>query len=133
MTGPTASGAQAAGFDAIGTHYDEVFPHKDGQVRMVEQLLERLPASARALDLGCGTRMPTARQLIDGGCEVIGVDISRVILDQARLTVPEATFLQHDIIDTDVTGSRFDAAVAFSRCSCCLETASLTWSAACTT
>jgi hypothetical protein len=35
--------AQAAGFDAIRTHYDEVFPHKDGQVRMVEQLLERVP------------------------------------------------------------------------------------------
>jgi hypothetical protein len=45
--------AQAAGFDAIGTRYDEVFPHKEGQIRTVEQLLERLPPGARVLDLGC--------------------------------------------------------------------------------
>jgi SAM-dependent methyltransferase len=76
--------AQAAGFDAIGPRYDEVFPHKEGQVRMVEQLLERVPAGARVLDLGCGTGVPTARQLVDGGCQVTGVDLSPVMLDQAR-------------------------------------------------
>ena len=57
--------------------YDEVFPHKEGQIRAVEQLLERLRPGARALDLGCGTGVPTARQLVDGGCEVTGVDIRR--------------------------------------------------------
>src|SRR5688572_6969131 len=76
--------AQAAGFDAIGTRYDEVFPHKEGQTRTVEQLLERLRTGARVLDLGCGTGVPTARQLVDGGCQVTGVDISPVMLDQSR-------------------------------------------------
>jgi SAM-dependent methyltransferase len=105
--------AQAAGFDAIGTRYDEVFPHKEGQIRTVEQLLERLPAGARVLDLGCGTGVPTARQLVDGGCQVNGVDISPVMLDQARRNVPEATFLQRDIVDAAATEDRFDAVVAF--------------------
>ena len=82
-------------------------------MRMVEQLLERLPAGAQVLDLGCGTGGPTARQLVDGGCEVTGVDISSVMLDQARRNVPEATFLQRDIIDADATLGRFDAVVAF--------------------
>jgi ubiquinone/menaquinone biosynthesis C-methylase UbiE len=116
--------AQVAGFDAIGTHYDEVFPHKEGQVRMVEQLLERVPAGARALDLGCGTGVPTARQLVDGGCEVTGVDISSVMLDQARRNVPEATFLQRDIIDADATVGRFDAVVAYFSLLMLPETAS---------
>jgi SAM-dependent methyltransferase len=105
--------AQAAGFDVIGARYDEVFPHKEGQVRMVEQLLERAPVGARALDLGCGTGAPNARQLVDGGCEVTGVDISPVMLDQARRNVPEATFLHRDIIDADATIGHFDAVVAF--------------------
>jgi trans-aconitate methyltransferase len=82
-------------------------------VRMVEQLLERLPAGAQVRDLGCGTGVPTARHLVDGGCEVTGVDISLVMLDQARRNVPEATFLQRDIIDADATLGRFDAVVAF--------------------
>jgi SAM-dependent methyltransferase len=104
---------QAAGFDAIGARYDEVFPHKEGQVRAVELLLERLPAGARVLDLGCGTGLPTARQLVDGGCEVTGVDISVEMLAQARGNVPEATFVQRDIVDVDGATGRFDAVVAF--------------------
>jgi SAM-dependent methyltransferase len=86
--------AQAAGFDAIGTRYDEVFPDKEGQTWTVEQFLERLRTGARVLDLGCRTGVPTARQLVDGGCQVTGVDISPVMLDQARRNVPEATFLR---------------------------------------
>jgi predicted TPR repeat methyltransferase len=105
--------AQAAGFDAIGIQYDEVFPHKEGQIRTVEQLLERVSAGARVLDLGCGTGVPTARQLVDGGCEVTGVDISEVMLEQARRNVPEATLLQRDIVDAVATTDRFDAVVVF--------------------
>jgi trans-aconitate methyltransferase len=104
---------QAAGFDAIGARYDEVFPHKDGQVNAGELLLERLPAGARVLDVGCGTGLPTARQLVTAGCVVTGIDISPVMLDLARRNVPEATFVRRDAVDVDAGLGRFHAVVAF--------------------
>lgn len=105
--------AQAAAFDHIGARYDEVFPHKQGQERAIEDLLTRLPDGARVLDVGCGTGAPTARQLVAAGCQVTGLDISPVMLDLARRNVPEATFLQRDAMSVDASLGRFDAVVAF--------------------
>ena len=104
---------QAAGFDAIGARYDEVFAHKEGQVRAGEVLLERLPTGARVLDVGCGTGLPTARQLAAAGCAVTGIDISTGMLDLARHNVPQATFLKLDAVDIDAGLGSFDAMVAF--------------------
>lgn len=104
---------QAAVFDQIGARYDEVFPHKDGQQDIVRQLLARLPAPARVLDLGCGSGLPTAAQLAAAGCQVTGLDISPVMIDLARANVPEATFVLRDALTVDAGLGRFDAAVAF--------------------
>ncbi len=105
--------AQAAAFDQIGERYDEVFPHKDGQRHIVDMLLARLPAAARVLDVGCGTGLPSAYQLVAAGCEVTGIDISPVMIDLARRNVPGAIFLRRDALTIDATLGRFDAAVAF--------------------
>jgi SAM-dependent methyltransferase len=105
--------AQAAAFDAIGARYDEVFPHKDGQKHSVDALLTRLPATARVLDVGCGTGLPTAHQLAAVGCEVTGIDISPVMVELARRNVPQATFLRRDALTVDAALGRFDAVVAF--------------------
>jgi GGDEF domain-containing protein len=66
--------AQAAVFDQIGARYDDVFPHKDGQRHLVNELLERLPTAARVLDVGCGTGRPTAAQLVVAGCQVVAAE-----------------------------------------------------------
>lgn len=105
--------AQAAVFDQIGARYDDVFPHKDGQRQIVEELLKRLPAAARVLDVGCGTGLPTAAQLVAAGCQVTGLDISEVMIEHARANVPEATFLLRDASAIDAGLGQFDAAVAF--------------------
>ncbi|MET9734833.1 class I SAM-dependent methyltransferase [Streptomyces sp. NPDC006458] len=108
---------QAEAFDAIGDRYDEAFPHKEGQVRSAEWLVGRLTSGARVLDLGCGTGLPTARQLADAGCEVVGVDLSHGMVELARRNVPGAEFQRADIADLRSGGpvdlGRFDGVAAF--------------------
>lgn len=108
---------QAEAFDAIGNRYDEAFPHKEGQLAAAQWLVDSLDAGARVLDVGCGTGIPTARQLADAGLDVVGVDLSAGMVELARTHVPEATFHQADIADLRPGGpldlEPFDAAVAF--------------------
>src|SRR3954453_6805749 len=83
---------QAAAFDAIGERYDDVFPHKSGQIIATQWVADRLAAGARVLDLGCGTGVPTAGMLVESGLEVIGVDVSTEMLALARRNVPTGRF-----------------------------------------
>jgi ubiquinone/menaquinone biosynthesis C-methylase UbiE len=105
--------AQAAAFDHIGERYDEAFPHKDGQIAVAQWLIERLLPGARVLDVGCGTGVPTARQLVASGAEVTGIDISPVMLSLARANVPEAEFRLLDAAEVDSSLGVFDGVVAF--------------------
>lgn len=105
--------AQAWAFDRIGEHYDEAFPHKDGQLAAGEWLLERLAPGSRVLDAGCGTGIPTARQLVEAGHKVTGLDISDEMLRLARRDVPDGEFRRLDIADMDPYLGDFTAVVAF--------------------
>ncbi|MFD5812769.1 class I SAM-dependent DNA methyltransferase [Streptomyces sp. NPDC127038] len=108
---------QAEAFDAIGDRYDEAFPHKEGQVTAGDWLIGSLREGARVLDLGCGTGVPTARQLADAGFEVVGADLSARMVELASGYVPGATFHQLDLADLRPGGprdlGRFDAVAAF--------------------
>ncbi len=105
--------AQAWAFDRIGEHYDEAFPHKDGQVAAGDWLVRQLPEGSRVLDVGCGTGIPTARQLADAGHRVTGIDISDGMLALARRDVPVAEFRSMDAVDLDSSLGGFSAVVAF--------------------
>ncbi|MFF4834183.1 class I SAM-dependent DNA methyltransferase [Streptomyces sp. NPDC001315] len=108
---------QAEAFDAIGDRYDEAFPHKEGQVSAGAWLIPSLPAGSRVLDLGCGTGLPTTRQMADAGFEAVGVDLSPRMVELARENVPAATFHRLDLADLRPGGpsdlGRFDAVAAF--------------------
>jgi cyclopropane fatty-acyl-phospholipid synthase-like methyltransferase len=107
---------QAAAFDRIGARYDEAFPHKEGQLAAGEWLINRLAPGSRVLDVGCGTGLPTARQLAQAGYQVTGVDISDGMLQLARRDVPTGTFRQLDVADLPAKGIKeegHEAVVAF--------------------
>ncbi|MFW2001457.1 class I SAM-dependent methyltransferase [Acinetobacter ursingii] len=58
---------------------------------------------ANVLDLGCGSGQPIAAYLIENGCQVTGVDRSEVMLEMARESFPEQTW-----INVDMRHFRFD-------------------------
>nr|WP_200072885.1 class I SAM-dependent methyltransferase [Saccharopolyspora sp. HNM0986] len=108
---------QAAAFDTIGDAYDAAFGQREAQLAAGEWLAGALPQRARVLDLGCGTGLPTAAQLVDAGFDVTGVDISAEMLRLARGNVPEADLHRRDMLTLRPDGAdglgRFDAATAF--------------------
>nr|WP_202487556.1 class I SAM-dependent methyltransferase [Streptomyces sp. SID8354] len=90
---------QSDAFDAIGDQYETAFPHKEGQIASGGWLAGELPAGSRILDAGCGTGLPTARQLCDAGHRVVGIDLSPGMVALARENVPGAEFHRLDIAD----------------------------------
>jgi ubiquinone/menaquinone biosynthesis C-methylase UbiE len=104
---------QAAAFDAIGERYDDVFPHKSGQIIATQWVVDRLTPGARVLDVGCGTGVPTAGMLAESGLVVIGVDVSNEMLALARRNVPTGRFVAMDVMELDDSLGEFDAVCAF--------------------
>jgi ubiquinone/menaquinone biosynthesis C-methylase UbiE len=104
---------QAAAFDAIGERYDDVFPHKSGQIIATQWVIDRLAPGARVLDLGCGTGVPTAGMLTESGLEVVGVDASTEMLALARRNVPAGRFVAMDLMELDGSLGEFDGVCAF--------------------
>ncbi|WP_291411035.1 class I SAM-dependent methyltransferase [Actinophytocola sp.] len=101
-----------AAFDQIGRLYDESFVERDAQLAEGAWLVDQLERPARVLDLGCGSGLPTAKQLLDTGIEVVGTDESAVMLELAEQQAPGGSYLHRDL--RDLTGlGEFDAAVAF--------------------
>lgn len=99
-------------FDQIGRRYDESFLERDAQLAEGAWLISRLTPPARVLDLGCGSGLPTARQLLAAGHDVVGVDESSVMLDLAAEQAPGGQYLHRDMRDVADLGE-FDAVIAF--------------------
>jgi SAM-dependent methyltransferase len=111
MLTPVAS-EQKAAFDLIGGRYDESFVERDAQLAEGAWLIGRLEQPARVLDLGVGSGLPTAKQLLDAGIEVVGTDESAVMLELAEAQAPGGGYRLQDLRDVTDLGE-FDAAVAF--------------------
>ncbi|MFE5514244.1 class I SAM-dependent methyltransferase [Streptomyces sp. NPDC056529] len=99
----------AAVFDALGAAYEKAFAGSEAHRRSLEWLLGRLAPGSRVLDVGSGTGRPTAEALAGAGHEVLGVDVSPVMVELASRQVPSASFRCADIRELPLEENSFDA------------------------
>ncbi len=104
----------ADGYDYIANQYEEWA----GNVRVAERtkytnvLVEKLPERAKILELGCGSGIPTSKQLAEK-FTLTGVDISAQQVALAQQKVPEAKFIHADMTKLEFPEGSFDAVTAF--------------------
>lgn len=103
----------ATAFDAIGAGYERAFAASAAHRASLERLLEELPPHSRILDVGSGTGRPTAQVLAGAGHEVLGVDVSPVMVDLASRQVPGASFRCADIRELPLEEAGFDAVCVY--------------------
>lgn len=108
------SGAFAATvFDALGARYEQAFADSPAHRDSLRELTGRLPPHSRVLDVGSGTGRPTAETLVAAGHEVLGVDVSPVMVELATRQVPRASFVRADVRELPLEDESFDAVCVY--------------------
>jgi SAM-dependent methyltransferase len=104
----------SSGYDRVGDTYAQWTSRSatDSRQRYTDLLLEKLPAGATVLDLGCGAGIPTTRALA-ARFQVTGADISARQIERARRKVPDAAFVHGDMATLDFPQASFDGIAAF--------------------
>jgi cyclopropane fatty-acyl-phospholipid synthase-like methyltransferase len=103
-----------AGYDVIADRFVEWSAEIEDahRSRWRQELVERLPAEARVLELGCGAGLADTRILAER-FRVTGVDVSVEQIGRARVNVPAADFVLADFTQLELAAASFDAVAAF--------------------
>jgi SAM-dependent methyltransferase len=104
----------ADGYDRVAESYSAFVKRSrnDPRDRYTALMLDRLPAGANVLELGCGGGLPTTALLAERFA-VTGVDLSPRQIELARRQVPNAIFVEADMTTLEYPADCFDAVVAF--------------------
>jgi SAM-dependent methyltransferase len=100
------------GYNKIANDYLARRTCDSEDVRLLDELIVRLPERAQVLEAGCGAGIPVA-QILNERFDVTGVDISEVQIDLARKNVPNAMFICQDMTRLDFPDGTFDAICSF--------------------
>ena len=103
-------------YDRVAAEYVQRISGELKHKPLDRQLLDRFAARVKGLgqvcDLGCGPGH-VARYLHDQGVHVIGVDLSSVMIDQARRLNPGIEFRQGNMLGLDIEDRAWSGVVAF--------------------
>ena len=100
------------GYNAIADRYLAERTRDSEDVRLLNELMERLPANAKVLDAGCGAGLPISLMLSER-FHVTGVDFSEAQIKLAKRNVPNAQFLCQDMTKLDFPENTFDGITSY--------------------
>jgi 2-polyprenyl-3-methyl-5-hydroxy-6-metoxy-1,4-benzoquinol methylase len=100
------------GYDVIANRYLAERTRDSEDVRLLNELMERLPVHASVLDAGCGAGIPISQMLSDR-FHVTGVDFSEAQVELAKKNVPNARFLCEDMTKLDFPEGTFDGITSY--------------------
>jgi len=99
-------------FDKLVEKYYLIYGANPEYNYFLEQFIDEI-RKGRILDLGCGAGIPVAKKLVNHGYDVVGVDVSKKMVESARKNVPAATFINEDMVKFKITPESYDGVVAF--------------------
>jgi cyclopropane fatty-acyl-phospholipid synthase-like methyltransferase len=100
------------GYDHLGGRFRDWNSGSDeARSWFMDEILQRLPAGADVLELGCG--WGPAAAILGDGRSYTGVDLSSEQLAIARERLPGATFVHADLTQLELPAESLDAVVAF--------------------
>lgn len=95
-------------YDKIAKHYAEEFSNPSEHL---DEFLDLLPKNAKILDVGCGVGVDSGF-IKSKGFEVIGLDLSKEMLNLARQKFPQIDFREQDIRELDLPPKSFNGIIA---------------------
>lgn len=100
-------------YDRVGDAYLQQFGVSPAKDAWRVELARRTVPRGHILDLGCGAGVPVARDLIDAGFQVTGIDGSPRQIALACENVPGGVFIVGDMAAADFPAGHFDGVAAF--------------------
>jgi SAM-dependent methyltransferase len=100
------------GYNAIAARYLAERREDSEDVRLLDELVRRLPPDSCVLDAGCGAGVPVTR-LLSRSHRVVGADFAEAQIRMARLLVPEARFVCQDLVRLGFAERTFDAVCSY--------------------
>ena len=100
------------GYNSIANKYLSERTRDSQDVRLLSELIKRLPANAKVLDAGCGAGIPVS-QILSEHFQVTGVDFSEAQVELARKNVLAGEFICEDMTKLDFPDETFDGITSY--------------------